>query len=141
MSLIFFLLIISCGYVTIAYGSGTGETYIFSSQDATAFDLTGTSLKIDGKYSSHDCADPEALNRYLSSLQFQEIAGNYTFSTEKQELALTYRIPSGTRWVNLSEHALTVANSGAGKTTYLTASPVDWDYIASIFTAEPMEVP
>lgn len=141
MSLIFFLLIISCGYVTIAYGSGTGETYIFSSQDAAAFDLTGTSLKIDGKYNAHDCADPEALNRYLSSLQFQEIAGNYTFSTEKQELALTYRTPSGTRWVNLSEHALTVANSGAGKTTYLTASPVDWDYIASIFTAEPMEVP
>lgn len=141
VGMVFFVLIMSCGYVTIAYGSGTGEAYIFSSQDPGAFDLTGTSLKIDGKYSSHDCADPEALNRYLSSLQFQEIAGNYTFSTEKQELALTYRIPSSTRWVNLSEHALTVANSGAGKTTYLTASPVDWDYIASIFTAERMEVP
>ena len=141
MSLIFFLLIISCGYVTIAYGSSTGAAYIFSSQDTAAFDLTGTSLKIDGTYSSHDCADPEALNRYLSSLQFKEIAGNYTFSTEKQELALTYRTPDGTRWVNLSEHALMVTNSGAGKTTYLTASPVDWDYVASIFTAEPMEVP
>ena len=141
MSLIFFLLIMSCGYVTIAYGSGTGAAYIFSSQDPAAFDLTGTSLKIDGTYNSHDCADPEALNQYLSSLQLEEIAGNYTFSTEKQELALTYRTQDGTRWVNLSEHALMVTNSGAGKTTYLTASPVDWDYIASLFTAEPMEAP
>lgn len=141
MCLIFFLLMISCGYVTISYGSGTGEVYIFSAQDPGTFDITATSLKIDGKYSSHDCADPEALNDYLASLEFREIAGNYTFSTEKQELALTYRAPSGTRWVNLSEHALTVANFGAGNTTYLTASPVDWDYIASLFTAEPMEVP
>lgn len=137
----FFALIMSCGYVTIAYGSGTGAAYIFSSQDPAAFDLTGTSLKIDGKYSDRRCADPEALNQYLSSLQLEEIAGNYTFSTEKQELALTYRTPDGTRWVNLSEHALMVTNSGAGKTTYLTASPVDWDYIASLFTAEPTEAP
>lgn len=141
MCLIFFLLIISCGYVTISYGSGTGEAYIFSSQDPGTFDLSATSLKIDDTYNAHDCADPEALNDYLTSLEFREIAGNYTFSTEKQELALTYRTPSGTRWVNLSEHALTVANSGAGETVYLTASPVDWDYISSLFTAEPMEIP
>ena len=137
----FFVLIMSCGYVTIAYGSGTGAAYIFSSQDTTAFDLTGTSLKIDGKYSDRRCADPEALNQYLSSLQLEEIAGNYTFSTEKRELALTYRTPDGPRWVNLTEHALMVTNSGAGKTTYLTASPVDWDYIVSLFTAEPTEAP
>lgn len=141
VGVVFFVLIMSCGYVTIAYGSGTGAGYIFSSQDSTAFDLTGTSLKIDGIYSAHKCADPEALNQYLASLEFREIAGNYTFSTEKQELALTYRTPDGIRWVNLSEHALTVTNSGAAGTTYLTVSPVDWDYIASIFTAEPMEVP
>lgn len=141
VGVVFFVLIMSCGYVTIAYGSGVGAVYIFSSQDTTAFDLTGTSLKIDGKYSDRRCADPEALNQYLASLELREIAGNYTFSTEKQELALTYRTPDGTRWVNLSEHALMVTNSGAGKSTYLTASPVDWDYIASLFTAEPPVLP
>ena len=141
VGVVFFVLIMSCGYVTIAYGSGTGAAYIFSSQDSAAFDLTGTSLKIDGKYSDRRCADPEALNQYLASLELREIAGNYTFSTEKQELALTYRTPDGTRWVNLSEHALMVTHSGAGKSTYLTASPVDWDYIDSLFTAEPPVLP
>ena len=37
-------LILACLLLTtgvLAYGSGTGETYIFSSQDAAAFDLLG----------------------------------------------------------------------------------------------------
>lgn len=144
MGVILFALIMTSGYVSLAYDRNTGSTCIFDSREPETWPVSQTSLKIEGSYNPYECADPDALSRYLDALSFESYTGNYSFSGDQNALSVSYRTNAGDRSIRLSENTLTVWAFSQGKqrqVKYRTASEVDWTYLDTLFTAQPPVLP
>lgn len=103
VGLVFFLLCMSCGYVAIAYGEGTGAELIYQSRAPEEYALRNARWDDDPFHTVLVCADEAALHRYLSSLRMEQIAGNYSFRQEGNRMFLFFDAPEGTLGVILSD--------------------------------------
>lgn len=103
VGLVFFLLCMSCGYVAIAYGEGTGTELIYQSRDLEQYSLRYVYWDDDPYNTVLVCTDEAALHRYLSSLRMEQIAGNYSFQQEGNRMFLFFDAPEGTLGVILSD--------------------------------------
>ncbi len=97
VGLVFFLLCMTCGYVTLAYGESTGAEVIYKSQSPEQYVLSSINV------GDFVCTDEAALHRYLSGLRMEHISGNYSFDQEEMSLSLIFDTPEGVLAVTLSD--------------------------------------
>ena len=102
VGLVFFLLCMSCGYVALAYGEGTGAELIYQSRETEQYALRDVRWDGDPFYTVLVCPDEAGLHRALSSLRLEQIAGNYSYRQEEKRLVLLFDAPEGTLGVTLS---------------------------------------
>jgi len=140
VGLIFFVLMMSCGYVSLAYDSGSGQEFLFQNRDSSAYRLENVSFRKPEGWSSYTCSDPEALDRYLRGLTFSQITGNYSFPTEEYGLSMMYQdLEGGLIISTLTDHTLIVTKTAQNRLTnnYYCTDSIDWAYLESLLERIP----
>ena len=141
VTVVFFVLFMSSGYVALAYGEQTGASTIYRDHNLT--DFVASSITVDGgDYElKTDNVDAFALAQYISGLQTQEITGNYSYSDDGKVVKLRYGGPYGSVFVELHTDYIRVlytADERDGWYTYHLPQPVDWEYVYSIVPPLPV---
>ena len=135
VALVFFLLILSCGYFSLSYHAGTGKELIFDGQDPALCTINNINYDTPDGYAYATCTDPQALYTYLEGLDFHTLTGSYSFSNDEHRIIIIFHGPQGAFGVNLSDHTLTVTplyEDALQKTGYYLRESVDWAYIESL---------
>ncbi len=132
VGLSFFLLCMSCGYVTLAYQECTGAEVIYQSRSAEQYALR------DMEWGDLVCTDEAALHRYLSARRVERISGNYAFSELDQEetsLPLLLDTPEGTLYITLSDRfmRLWVWGDNRREEYYYLPDGTDWEILKQIY--------
>ena len=140
VGLTFFILCMSCGYVSLAYGEDTGAITIFRNHDLTEFVADDITV-IGGKYTNGiDNVDAGALTEYIAGLCTQEMTGNYSYSEDDKELSIWYNSPYGVVMVNLhTDYVQVIYLSDENDVwyTYHLPESTNWEYIDSIVPPLP----
>lgn len=125
VGLVFFLLCMSCGYVTLAYGESTGAEVIYQFQAPEQYALRVKS------WDNLVCTDEAALHCYLSALRMERIAGNYSFEEGGRSLPLIFDTSEGSLHVTLSDRFVEVLPPGKGiPEYYYLPDGTDWDALS-----------
>ena len=140
VGLTFFVLCMTCGYVSLAYGEDTGATTIFRNHELTEF-VAGDITVIGGTYTNGiDNVDAGALNEYIAGLRTQEMTGNYSYSEDNKDLSIWYNSPYGIVLVDLHTDYIQViylSDKNDVWYTYHLPEPTDWDYVDTIVPPLP----
>lgn len=141
VGLTFFIVYLTYGYVSLAYGDDTGATTVFRGNDLSEFVVDSVlTMPTGGSYiDDQEHMDAEALTRYLAELPTQDMTGNYSYSND-QYLSVWYDSPYGVVVVQLGTDFLKVDywdDKIAGLYVYHLPQPTDWDYIDSILQPLP----
>ncbi len=135
VGLVFFILCMSCGYVSLAVDSGTVGDQIWSEPD-TAYQIKDVERQIHGLWEPYICLDDAAFRTYLSDLPTADVMGKYqyprdTWSLRFKEVGLPER-------VYLAEDLMEFwpPNGGLPKYKYLPES-IDWDYLDTLLLRQP----
>lgn len=133
VGLVFFLLCMSCGYVTLAYGGGTGAEVIYQSQSPEQYTLRSINV------GDFVCTDEAALHRYLSGLRMEHISGNYSFDQEGTSLSLMFDTPEGVLAVTLSDRFAKLVPLYGEVTAnyYYLPDGTDWDALNEYLFERP----
>jgi len=126
VAIAFVVLIMSCGFISLAYGEGTGEQLIYKSEDFRRYTLE----EIRVSDTSYECADKNALVAYIGGLKMEEMTGNYTFRTFEPRVTVRFITPEGQLFVNLSDQIVLV--QGRQRHYYYLPDGVDWDYLHTL---------
>lgn len=130
VGLAFFLLCMSCGYVALAYGEGTGAEVIYKSRPTEEYVLRSANV------GELVCTDQAALHRYLSGLRMENISGNYSFEPEDRELHLLFETPEGTLSVQLSDQSVKLVPLFGKRPTaeyYYLPEGINWETLDGLF--------
>jgi len=138
VGIVFFVLLMTCGYATFGYDERPGSETVFLSQSLDLYELESIYDPNDPDFPlgvDYDCFRPQELNEYLASLRTQLVVGNYTFKGEGKRLMLRYNAPEWDMYVTLSDNGLKVSRyEGRDEETYYYYLPdgLDWEYIDSL---------
>lgn len=143
----FFLLCMTFGYVTLSYNDLTGQQVIYQTDDGeidpqySIFALNTTLFQHNGFLK---CKDEDALEEYLSNLQFSKLLGNYSMPDENAVLSVFYESPIGNFDIGIWDQYMTVIP--LGKTiwqgaNYYIHSEIDWEYIESLLYSDYIQDP
>lgn len=134
VGLVFFLLCMSCGYVTLAYGERTGAEVIYKSLPPKQYVLRST------EWDDFVCMDETALGRYLSALRMKYISGNYAFDQKGTSLPLVFDTPEGMLAVILSDRfaELVPLYGKANAQYYYLPDGTDWDALSEYIVERPI---
>lgn len=138
--LIFFVLLMTYGYIAFAHGGDTGAAYLFQSGDLSQYPVQNITRYDSGRYRDYSCRDETALNEYLSGLHLYEIMGNYSFPDDEDSFLISYYSPEGAFDVSLHDGFLTVTAYHAYKysaLSYCFAEEIDWEYLNSLLISLP----
>lgn len=139
VALVFFLLILSCGYFSLSYPAGSGRELIFDSQDPSLCTVNNINFDTPDGYAYATCRDPQKLLSYLEELEFHTFTGNYSFSNDENRIIIILHGPKGAFGVNLSDHTLKITplyDDTPQKTGYYLRESVDWEYIRSLLVTK-----
>lgn len=140
VGLTFFLLCMTCGHVSLAYGEDMGATTVFRGHELSVFEADHITVT-GGEYRSGiDNVDAEALTEYMASLRTQEMTGNYSYSDEDKELSVWYNSPYGIVLTELHTDYIKVmylSDEDDGWRVYHLPEPTDWEYIDSVVPPLP----
>ncbi len=140
VGLTFFVLCMTCGYVSLAYGEDTGAVTVFRGHELSAFTADHITV-IGGEYRNGiDNVDAEALTAYIAGLRTQEMTGNYSYSEEDKEVSVWYNSPDGIVLAELHTDYIQVmylSDENGGWQVYHLPEPTDWEYIDSIVPPLP----
>lgn len=135
-AVIFFVLSMTSGYVTLAYGNYTVEQVLFEEEggfeDAQLYGINTNLFEHNGFL---QCRDKEALYTYLSRLSLVKLGGSYAEPEETPQLLLFFDTGGSSSALRMDGQSLTVVP--LGKTERKTAQYhiqeiVDWDYLLSL---------
>ena len=137
---IFFILIMSYGYISISYGKLSGSDVVFNLQNANDYQLN-----IVCKHNKNDhnqenivtSVNKQLLNEYLQNLTLKRITGNYSFSNKavQENLEIIYSTPNGSKAISLYDDILyiyTHENGWNQSYYYLLYEETDWDYLNNL---------
>lgn len=140
VGLTFFILCMTCGYVSLAYGEDTGATTIFRDHDLTEF-TADTITVTGGEYTvGLDFVEADALTKYITELSTQEMTGNYSYPDDGPTLSIWYNSPYGAVLVDLQTEYIKVIYLSDEKDmryVYHLPEPAAWEYIDSIVPPLP----
>jgi len=135
-----FILFMTCGYVSLAYGEDTGATTVFRNHPLT--DFTADYINVTGgEYENGvDNVDADALTQYIASLHTQQMTGNYSYSEEEKYVSVKYNSPYGIAFVELCTDYIKVhyiRDENGERQVYHLPQPTDWEYVDSIVPPVP----
>ena len=140
VGLIFFLLCMSCGYVSLAYGGKRGAEVIYQNRGYEDCHIGHISSSDYNVSDGHEIVNEAAFHEYLSGLTFLEMTGNYSFDDMEKEVFYFLDTPEETLVVRLYDSMMELTHMGGnGMDTeqYFIEEGTDWDYIDSIIKAYP----
>jgi len=109
IGLCFFLLLLSCGHIALAYEVGHGETLIFENQSLDTFRINSISCRENRGYTLYECTDSEAVLQYFSNLSLTKRTGSYVQSDEADLIMVLLQGKDGVIGLNLTENSLRVS--------------------------------
>ena len=132
-----FVLFITSGYVSLAYGSRSGAEVLYPG------DINGGGLKgnvalsaEDGGYHYFELTDTQPLQDYLSTLTLCRMTGSYTLSESEKVFQCWLRVKEGTAALAIHDQILSltpVNSSGIGVNTYYyLPDGVDWAHLRTL---------
>ena len=133
--LVFFLLIMTSGYISLGYEQTTGEEVIFREIGSETFSPEIIHYFNETAGIDYLCTDETALNQYLRELEVYRITGSYTFPSEGDTLKIWYRHNGKTVFhIVLNDDSLITSpiNRPGYTNTYCITQDIDWDYIESL---------
>ena len=135
VGLTFFILCMTCGYVSLAYGEETGATTVFRNHDLTEFVADDITVIGGGYANGIDNIDAHALTEYIAGLRTQEMTGNYSYSGDEKELSIWYNSPYGAVLVDLYTDYIKVrylSDEDSIRYVYHLPTPTDWAVVDAI---------
>ena len=132
-----FVLFITSGYVSLAYGSQSGAEVLHPG-DINSGGLRGNVAlsSDDGGYSYFELTDAQPLQDYLSTLTLCRMTGSYTLSESDKVFQCWLRVEDGTSALAIHDQILSfssVNSSGIGVNAYYyLPDGVDWDYLYAL---------
>lgn len=136
----FFLLCMTCGYVSLAYGEDTGAVTVFRSHSLEAFTADEITVSGGEYVNGKDYIDAEALTQYIAELPTQEMTGDYSYSDDEKTLSIFYESSYGAVSVELYTDYIKVLHHNDEYMlwhAYYLPEPVDWEYVDSIVPPLP----
>lgn len=146
VALMFYLLIMSCGYVALGYDQVSGQELIFGGHDPYLITIEEVSRlgsssdnDLDWLFYKYNCTDEERLTEYISGLNFCKVTGNYSYSDDSRSVSVRYVTPTGDRTLYLEGNSLTLWILGDHKDreTYCCTGQLDWDLLHSLIVPQP----
>ena len=137
---LFFLLAISYGWMTVSYGTAPAAQVLYSDQDTAQYHIKGIEVArlTDGTQDlDYVPTDPQAFHDYLSGLSLSRLAGNYNFPD--QDFSCFLFGPDNGKLIVISHQVMEVTELGPGaaSTYYYLPQGVDWDYLTSLLEVSP----
>ncbi|MCD7806168.1 MAG: M56 family metallopeptidase [Lachnospiraceae bacterium] len=141
VGLVFFILCMTSGYVSLVYGGATGAEIIYQSGDYSGYHLrsVGTS---EGGYGDvgldlstvYDITDEAAFHEYFAGLTLSEFTGNYSFSESSTEFIYLLDTPDGLLGIDLCDNyiKLTYFWEDYKQAGYYITEGVDWEYLGTV---------
>ena len=140
VGLTFFILYMTCGYVSLAYGEDTGTTTVFRNHPLTDFTADDITVTGGGYENGVDNVDADALTQYIASLSTQQMTGNYSFNDDEKNVHIWYNSPYGVVIADLYTDYIKVLyfdDENNGWNVYHLPQPTDWEYVDSIVPPVP----
>lgn len=135
-----FALILSGGFVSLAYGAGTGRELLLSNGDQEISYLSEIYRFHDGEYGSAcQITDQEALLDYLAGLELQIVTGPYFYESTGEELWLTCHLDGDNSFRLVLQDTMVYAypiHQLYQPRSYQVAGGVNWGYLESLLAAE-----
>ncbi len=135
-----FFLMMTCGYVALAYNAGTGDQYLFRSQEPSQYEITSVSIQNSRGLDNYYIHDHDALRGYLADLKLSRLTGNYSYSNPEHNLSVIFSTPDGVVAVTLQDERVKLSylySNSPPSASYYTLEPIDWDYLNSLMTPYP----
>lgn len=138
LALTFFCLIVSCGYVAMAYDAAPGEQYLFDGQRPSDCTIESISWQENGETVFVQSTDEAPVTAYLAALECSRMTGGYEFADEDHRLSLTLRGPKGVFGITLADSTVVVTTlyGDIKEETYYICAPIDWQYLRSLLLTE-----
>ncbi len=107
VGIIFALLVISCGYVSLAYDESTVEELVFQNDDVIS---SGTEIYWNDHTNpiAMNVSNQEALLKYLNELPVSRFTGNYFFDDEDYKLSLQVALKDKKIYIDFSDSIIEV---------------------------------
>lgn len=137
---VFFTMIMTCGYIALAYNDGTGHEYIYNFGNYEEHPISSITRHDADGYRYYDCSDEKALFDYLSSLELYQMTGNYSHG-EDNKVTIVYHSSDGAVGVTVRENTITVSplhGEEPRSSTYYCSQNIDWLFIDSLLYREPV---
>ncbi len=131
---LFFVLLLSCGRIALAYDGQTGAVRIFQGQAFSAFSVRTARQWDTAGNTDLRCTDEASLCSYLSGLELCELTGDYDFSEDSRELTLIFDTPQGVLGVTLYDRAVRLSPLYSEKPraqTWYLPEGISWTQIDS----------
>jgi len=140
--IVFFLLIMTCGHVALAYSVGTGNELIFNNNQSDEYRIDFINKGDIYHLNYYDCLDETKLFDYLSSLELYDMTGNYSYSQYDNLMRICYHHPDGNFVVSITDETIKVTPLHGDRLyskIYLSKEPIDWEYLDSLVVLEEKE--
>lgn len=140
--IVFFLLIMTCGHVALAYFVGTGNELVFNNNQSEEYNIDFINKGDLYHLNYYDCLDEAKLFDYLTSLELYDMTGNYSYSQYDNLMRICYHHPDGNFVVSITDNTIKVTPLHGDKLhskIYLSREPIDWKYLDSLVVMEEKE--
>lgn len=132
-----FILCMTYGYVSLAYGSSTGAEMLYQSRDTSLYTLKRITMADGSDTTMFECTDTEAFHEYLAELTMANFTGYYSLTDSGKQLTFTSDTPEGILSVALSDHFIEILSpyvydKGRVKSRYYLPEGVDWEYLDTL---------
>lgn len=140
VGLVFFILCMSCGYVSLAYESNTGAEIIYQSRDTKLYTPEYIFMVDNSHNVSYKCTNVKAFHEYMASLTMDTLTGYYSFAEGEKYYSFAYQTPEGTLAVILSDKIIKLVplyGKDPDVSYYYLPDGIDRDYLDSIIMPDP----
>lgn len=137
LAVILFVLCMSYGHVSLAYGENTGEEVVYRGKDARLYEINQMYFdKVNERNTMIvECIDTEALHEYIANLKIQNMTGKYSFDDNEKVFRIVYENTNGMKIVELRDDVIRIIafdEDDRKWRNYHFPEGVDWQYLESI---------
>lgn len=138
-----FGLVMTCGYVSLAYETASGTQLLFPNDPPASCTLLSVRLAAgtDSTDQPRRCANPDALLDYLAGLEGRKLTDSYTFSDSALRLEVLYEGTEHSCRVVLADNFLICRPRSTfvpQEEVYLVSGGVDWNYLERLLPPETL---
>ena len=142
VAVLFFILLMTCGFTTISYGNTTFHQ-VCQDKFGGEYEVDAYNTSLISHNGHLECNNENALKSYLGSLPLQKVSGNYAFEDFENYLWLFIDVREKSYYVKLNDYGLEIIQLGVNtrSDTYLVNTQIDWEYLRSLFYAYHIQDP